>query len=185
MLGQRLARLGHASYDGLERLFRERTDPWHFTESDYEQARFAKMLAMVRTVPHRRILEAGCAEGHFTELLLGVADTVTAIDLSADAIARARERAPAARILQSKLEDLPLPCEPYDLVVCGEMLYYVADLKLVLGKLRGLGRYLLTCTCYPAALPIDRQLATYTQLGSVLHLGLRELRASSIRLWQL
>jgi ubiquinone/menaquinone biosynthesis C-methylase UbiE len=68
------------------------------------------------------------------EQLLGIAGSVTAIELSATAIARARRRAPAARFVHTKLEDLPLPRVPYDLVVYGEMLHYVEDLSQVLHK---------------------------------------------------
>lgn len=182
---QRLARVGHASYGELRRTFRERVDPWHFETSPYEQGRFAKMLALVQSVPHARILEVGCAEGHFTERLLTVSGSVTAIDLSAEAIERARVRAPGASFLTVRAEDLPAPPERYDLIVCAEMLYYVEDLALVLAKLRRIGTYLVTSTCYPSALTIHRGLASCTLLRKVFHGRARELRATSIRLWEL
>ena len=175
----------HASYERLEEILRDRVDPWHFDTSRYEQARFAKMLSLVQTVPHERILDVGCAEGHFTQALLTVCPSVTAIDLSAAAVERAQERAPGASFLITKLEDLTIPEQPYDIIVCGEMLYYLEDVAALVPKLRRLGPYLLTSTCYPSALRIHSELGNYKLLQSVFHMSLRECRATSIRLWGL
>lgn len=184
-LNNRLARFGHLSYDGLDRLFGARVDPWHFDSSAYEQARFAKMLALVQSVPHARILEAGCAEGHFTQRLLTISDDVTAIDLSAVAIERAKLRAPGASFLNVKLEDMPAGPERFDVIVCGEMLYYLDDVAAIVPKLRQLGRYLVTSTLYPSAWQIHAGLAQCTLRKQVFHASPRELRAASIRLWEL
>jgi 2-polyprenyl-3-methyl-5-hydroxy-6-metoxy-1,4-benzoquinol methylase len=181
----RLLRVRHATYDGLTRTLREKVDPWHFDTSRYEQARFVKTLALARSVPHARILELGCAEGHFTQQLLTIADSVTAVDLSAAAIERARLRAPTATFLAMRAEDVPLPEEPYDLIVCAEMLYYLEDVPAFVPRLRALGRYLLTSTIYPSALRIHAELQGCRPLKSVLHTSLRERRATSIRVWEL
>jgi 2-polyprenyl-3-methyl-5-hydroxy-6-metoxy-1,4-benzoquinol methylase len=175
----------HATYEGLQRTLRETVDPWHFNTSRYEQVRFDKTLTLAQTAPHARILELGCAEGHFTQRLVTIADAVTAADLSAAAIERARLRAPEATFLVMKAEDVPLPEEPYDLIVCAEMLYYVEDVPALVHRLRRLGRYLLTSTIYPSALRIHHELHGCRPLRSMLHTSLREMRATSIRLWEL
>jgi len=64
------------------------------------------------------------------------------------------------------------------------MLYYVEDLALVLAKLRRLGKYLVTSTCYTSALAIHRGLASCKLLRRVFHGRAREVRAKSIRLWK-
>jgi 2-polyprenyl-3-methyl-5-hydroxy-6-metoxy-1,4-benzoquinol methylase len=181
----RLLRYRHATYEGLQRTLRETVDPWHFDTSRYEQARFAKTLSLAQAVPHDRVLELGCAEGHFTRSLLTIASSVTAVDLSPAAIERARLRAPDATFLTMKAEDVPVPHEAYDLIVCAEMLYYLEDVPAFVPTLRRLGRYLLTSTIYPSALRIHGELHGCRLLKSTLHASLREMRLTSIRLWEL
>lgn len=175
----------HLSYESLERVLREQTDPWGFETSRFEQRRFQTMLGLLQRVPHDRVLEAGCAEGHFTQLLLERCREVRAIDLSAAALLRAQQRAPGASFRQIKLEDLAQPATRYDVVICGEMLYYLDDLDAVLDKLPKLAQYLLVSTCYPSALSINRQLSRYYAIAKVFQLGVRERKAASISLWKL
>ncbi len=49
----------------LERLFRERPDPWDFLTDPYEQACLTHLGGIVQRVPHASVLEVGCAEGVF------------------------------------------------------------------------------------------------------------------------
>lgn len=182
---RRLTFRRHNSYAGLARLFRNRVDPWHFASSPYERRRFAAMLHFVRAVPHARILEVGCAEGHFTEQLVRLSGDVTAIDLSPDAIARARERAPQARFLTCTIEELPPPTEPYDVIVCGEMLYYLEDIDATIAQLRQMGVYLVTSTCYPSAPRIHAKLATCDLVQTRRIARVRQLKAAALGLWKL
>jgi 2-polyprenyl-3-methyl-5-hydroxy-6-metoxy-1,4-benzoquinol methylase len=178
----------HLTYAGLERIFQNGIDPWHYERSLYEQMRFAKLLALVRTVPHARVLEVGCAEGHFTERLLTISRSVTAIDLSSEAIARARVRAPGARFLTLNVEEMPVTEERYDVIICAEMLYYVECIEALIAKLRQIGTHLITSTCYPSALRIDAQLASCRSLTlkkRIFFVRVRELKATSLRLWEL
>lgn len=174
-----------ATYERLDQRFREQSDPWGFERSPYEGERFEKMLALLGSIPHERVLEAGCAEGHFTQRLVTLSPDVTAIDVSAEAIRRARARAPQARYLHVKLEELPAPRRPYDVIVCGEMLYYLPDLSGLLPRLRRIGRYLLTSTSYHSALRVHAQLSDCRLLQRTVLASLRELKAGSIRLWEL
>jgi len=174
----------HLTPTSLERQFLLSEDPWHFATSSYERRRFAIMLALVQSVPHARILEVGCAEGHFTQHLLRLGE-VTAIDLSPTALARARQRAPGATYLCLRLEDLPAVEARYDVIVCGEVLYYVADLDATLTLLERRGRYLVASNCYPSALRIDWALRRYPRLAWRFLVRPLELKAASIGLWEL
>jgi 2-polyprenyl-3-methyl-5-hydroxy-6-metoxy-1,4-benzoquinol methylase len=175
----------HLTPAGLERQFAASHDPWHFATSRYERQRYAAMLALIGRVPHGRLLELGCAEGHFTRLLLGLGAEVTAIDLSALAVARARQRAPGATYHCLRIEELPPEPEPYDLIVCGEVLYYVDDLDAVLAEMPQRGHYLLTSTCFPSALRIDAALHRFQRLERRLLVRPLERKAASICLWRL
>jgi 2-polyprenyl-3-methyl-5-hydroxy-6-metoxy-1,4-benzoquinol methylase len=75
----------------------------------------------------RRILDAGCGVGWFTEQLsmIGFTD-VKAFDFSAAAAAQAREKAPSARVSVSALEDFRSD-RRYDVVMCIDVLFHVVD----------------------------------------------------------
>ncbi len=107
----------------FERLFAE-ADPWNYA-SDYEQVKYRQTLALL---PDHVgcALELGCAEGAFTVTLAERATRVTAADISLIALARARERCASAtnvRIVRLDVFDEPLG-DPYDTIVCSELLYY-------------------------------------------------------------
>lgn len=137
-----------AAYDALDELFKSGEDPWHFSTDNYETARFDKILEVVQRVPHASILDVGCAEGHLTRRLCGVADQVTAIDVSPTAVERARRAAPEAQVLQGRLEDMEFD-RRFDLVVCSETVYYVSDVEAALRRLNSLGDFVLvTYTLY-------------------------------------
>src|SRR6476620_9800597 len=89
--------------DALERLFRVREDPWHFLSDPYEEARLTFLQQLVLRVPHRSILEVGCAEGMLTAWLTTVAERVVAVDVSATACARTRARAPRATVVVANM----------------------------------------------------------------------------------
>ena len=92
----------------LEELFNEKPDPWGFARSAEEQARFLKTWELVPPAQFRRILEIGCAEGHFTEQ---IADRfpdaeIRAVDLVPMAADRAAQRCGARRNVQVQCVDV-------------------------------------------------------------------------------
>lgn len=111
----------------LDRQFRKREDPFSYGSDPYETARLAAIEAALGTARIGSLLELGCAEGHLTERLVRKADAVTAVDISAVALARARRRAPSARFREADLMTWePAPGEgPFDAVVFAEVLYYL------------------------------------------------------------
>ncbi len=126
-------------HDELERLFQGLRDPWNFETSDYERERMLVLAREVSRYPHASILEVGCAEGVFTEMLTAMSPRVMAIDVSATAVSRAQARCPGARCIAVSLDAFQA-AEPFDLVVCAETLYYVRDVPRAIGKLSSLGR---------------------------------------------
>lgn len=78
----------------LEKQFRARPDPWDFESSAAGLERFQKTWELVPHRHYRRILEIGCAEGHFTEHIVDrFPDAeVLAVDFIPLALERARVR---------------------------------------------------------------------------------------------
>jgi SAM-dependent methyltransferase len=118
--------------DALERVYATEYDPYHSIDNAYEATKYADVLRVVEGHRSSRGLEVGCAVGQFTEQLAGVCDELVAIDISAQAVERTRERVaalPNVRVLRGTAPD-ELPSGPFDLVVCSDVLYYLPARRL-------------------------------------------------------
>jgi peptidoglycan/xylan/chitin deacetylase (PgdA/CDA1 family) len=115
-------------------------DPWDYG-SLYETGKYRRTLDLLPAGPIGPALELACAEGHFTRLLAPRVGRLTAADISDRALARAAERCrdfPNIAFRRLDLEVDPLPAG-LDLIVCSEVLYYLADeaaLRRVAERLR-------------------------------------------------
>jgi SAM-dependent methyltransferase len=110
----------------MNRQFGKREDPFSYATAPYEAARLAAMDAALGSGSLGPVLEAGCAEGHFTERLAGRSSRVLALDISAVALERARRRAPRAVFIEADLMTWEPGAEgPFDAIVIGDVLYYL------------------------------------------------------------
>lgn len=64
------------------------------------------------------LLDSGCGEGYYTEGLAAHAGSVTAIDISKDALRLAARRLPTATLAVASAYHLPLPGESVSLLTC-------------------------------------------------------------------
>ncbi len=88
----------------------------------------ARYRLAVALVPGRRVLDAGCGVGWGSELLrLAGAASVVGVDISEDALAAARQRAPECEFVPGGLEKLPFADHEFDVVVCMEALEHAED----------------------------------------------------------
>jgi LmbE family N-acetylglucosaminyl deacetylase/2-polyprenyl-3-methyl-5-hydroxy-6-metoxy-1,4-benzoquinol methylase len=112
-------------------------DPWGYTDRWYEERKRALTLAVLPDARYGRVLEVGCGIGVLTEQLAGRADDLLAVDVSAAAVDRARERVPGVRVEVADIAS-GVPEGPFDLVVLSEVGYYLdrPTLRRVLGELR-------------------------------------------------
>lgn len=110
----------------MNRQFRRREDPFSYATTPYEGARLVAMDEALGSGPLGPVLEVGCAEGHFTEKLVRRSSRVLAVDISVVALARARKRAPQAVFIEADLLTWePDAAGPFDVVVLGDVLYYL------------------------------------------------------------
>lgn len=103
-------------------------DPWAY-ESAYEVEKYAHALSLLPEPAPARVLELACAEGHFTQRLAPRVGDLVAVDISQEALGRARARvdAPHVRFACADLFAEPLPPGPFDVIFCAEVLYYAPD----------------------------------------------------------
>jgi SAM-dependent methyltransferase len=115
------------------------------------------LVAFVRGLgPVERALDVGCGDGRLTAELQ--AAQVTAADVSAVALDRARERLPGAVLVELDPDSpFPLGDAAFDLVLCAETVEHVRDVQLFLSEIRRVlrpgGELALTT---PAARPLGR-----------------------------
>ncbi len=115
--------LDAAYFDGI---FAHDDDPWDLASSAYEQAKFARSIAALDDRRYARALEVGCAHGVLTARLHGLCDDLLAIDISAQALARARPKVGGLPRLELRQMAFPgdHPAGSFDLIVLSEVAYY-------------------------------------------------------------
>ena len=124
----------------FEGLYRGERDPWGFETKPYETAKYDDTIAALGQERARNALEVGCSIGVLTRRLAPLCRHLLATELSATALARARERCADLthvefRLAQSQTDGFE-GC--YDLIVLSEVVYYwdAADLERVATALR-------------------------------------------------
>jgi len=112
----------------FEALFAARPDPWGYT-SPYEQTKYEQTLALLPSSQITRALDLACAEGHFTAQLAPRVRSLIAADISEIALDQAVKRCAGLDNVRFARLDLTRDLLPgrFELIVCSEVLYYVAD----------------------------------------------------------
>lgn len=96
--------------------------------NDWSLARFHKIVEYLQSLALRlpTILDLGCGPGWYTERLAAFGH-ITGVDLSEQAIAMAKARAPHIEFLAGNIYRVPLPADHFDVVVSQEVLAHVDD----------------------------------------------------------
>jgi len=131
---------------------------WHWqhwqdrkTVNEWKDKRHERVLSFVRSVEldNPLILDVGCGPGWYTNKLSAFG-TVTAMDLSEEAIQMARSRFPHITFLAGNLYDDPLPAGRFDIVVSQEVIDHVEDSITFVDKvaraLKPGGYLIVSCT---------------------------------------
>ncbi|MCY7353520.1 MAG: nodulation S family protein [Lysobacter sp.] len=129
-------------------------DPWNM-DSALERARFDATNRIIERAFGRvgSILELGCGEGHQTSHFARLCDQQYGVDVSAQAIDRARVRLPSAHFAATDIFAQPWgdARHRFDLVTACEVLYYLSDPAATIERMRHLGRRGLVTFFAPAS----------------------------------
>jgi cyclopropane fatty-acyl-phospholipid synthase-like methyltransferase len=129
----------------FEARYRADPDPWSYTSSRYEQAKYDATLGACGPGPFRCALELGSSIGVFSARLAPRCQSLVTIDAAPTAVAEARRRLaglPEPSGVSAIAGSIPeaIPRCRYDLIVASEILYYLDEQRLrrMLDRLRQL-----------------------------------------------
>lgn len=125
--------LAHAASEGItpstsfDAMFAQSDDPWNVESSWYERRRSALVAAVLPNERLGRVLDIGCSTGALTAQLAERAESVLALDISDEALARARRR--SVTNVEWRRAQVPRDLggidTGYDLVVLSEIGYFL------------------------------------------------------------
>ena len=115
--------LGEPYFDYV---YAQRADPWNFTTSAYEAAKYQATVDALPRPTYPNALEIGCSLGVLTRKLAARCGRLLAVDLNDNALQQARER--CADVPNVRIEKLNIPAqypgELFDITVLSEVGYY-------------------------------------------------------------
>lgn len=125
----------------FDAMYQANPDPWDFETSPYEHAKYAATVAALPRARYRSGLELGCSIGVLTQRLAERCEQLLSLDVSEQALARARARLAGQGHVRLERRFLPeeFPDGSYDLVVLSEVGYYFshADLARLRARIAG------------------------------------------------
>jgi predicted TPR repeat methyltransferase len=127
------------SLDYFIGLYLAKADPWDLATKWHDRRKYAVTLASLPRERYRRCYEPGCSIGLLTRMLAPRCDEILAVDCVEAAVQQARDAVldfPHVQVRQAMLPD-DLPDARYDLIVVGDLLYYLGaeDLDALLDGL--------------------------------------------------
>jgi SAM-dependent methyltransferase len=130
------------SRDYFDVLYEQSTDPWHITDSWYEQRKRSLVTAILPRRRFRKVLEPGCGTGELSVELGQRCEQLWAGDFSDAAVGITRERWQQAMLSQhmdcvAHFSFISVPQQwpeylgaVFDLIVISEFAYYLDDASL-------------------------------------------------------
>lgn len=102
-------------------------DPWGYETHWYEKRRRALIAAMLPDDALGQVLEIGCSTGLITQMLAARASHVLAVDVSARAVALARQRLQGSAHVQVVHADITAhwPGQSFDHILLCDVAYYL------------------------------------------------------------
>jgi trans-aconitate methyltransferase len=127
------------SDDYFTGLYLAKDDPWDLATKWHDQRKYAVTVASLPRPRYRRCYEPGCSIGLLTRMLAPRCDEILAVDSIESAVRQAADAVRDFPHVQVRRATLPaeMPDGRYDLIVIGDLLYYLStdDLDVLLDGL--------------------------------------------------
>lgn len=119
--------------DYFLKLYAKNPDPWDFTGSSYEYAKYQMSLAALGERNLQNAFEIGCSIGILTRMLAPKCRSLLAVDVVDSALATAREN--CKTLNHVRFQNLQIPDdwpsgEKFNLIVFSEVLYYLSPVDI-------------------------------------------------------
>jgi trans-aconitate methyltransferase len=112
----------------FDALYTANPDPWNFTASPYERAKYTLTINAMPKPRYRSALEVGCSIGVLTRLLASRCNAVLAIDAARTPLVEARRR--CADLPSVCFEQMFVPEQwpngAFELILLSEVVYYLS-----------------------------------------------------------
>jgi SAM-dependent methyltransferase len=120
------------SREHFDNLYLAKDDPWDLATKWHDQRKYAITVASLPRERYRSGYEPGCSIGLLTRLLAARCDAVLAVDSVESAVRQTRENVREFPHVSAESADLPaeLPDATFDLIVVGDLLYYLSATDL-------------------------------------------------------
>ena len=121
------------SLDHFAGLYLAKDDPWDLATKWHDQRKYAVTVASLPRPRYRRGYEPGCSIGLLTRMLAPRCDELIAVDCVDAAVQRTRAEVGEFPHVRAERAMLPaeLPDASFDLIVVGDLLYYLSGKDLV------------------------------------------------------
>lgn len=115
------------TYNQLANDYEHNVDTKSLFNTEYERPAMMQLLSS--DLRNKRVLDAGCAAGWYTEQLVNLGAEVTAMDISPKMVEATKRRiGESAKVLCLDLEEkLPFEDEAFDVIVSSLVLHYIED----------------------------------------------------------
>ena len=120
------------SLDHFTNLYLAKDDPWDLATKWHDERKYAVTVASLPRPRYRRCYEPGCSIGLLTRLLAPRCDEVLAVDSVESAVEQTRDAVREFPHVRAEVANLPadLPNATFDLIVVGDLLYYLSETDL-------------------------------------------------------
>lgn len=98
---------------------------------------YRELIALLKTVPHKSILDAGCGEGFSLNRIkkAGIEATMEGVDMEEAAIMIGKKLFPDFNLKLGSIYKLPYKDNSFDVVLCNEVLEHLDDPQKALSEL--------------------------------------------------
>jgi len=110
-------------------MYLAKDDPWDLATKWHDQRKYAVTVASLPRAHYRACYEPGCSIGLLTAMLAPRCDDLLAVDSVESAVEQTRAAVRDFRHVRVARATVPaeLPDETFDLIVVGDLLYYLSE----------------------------------------------------------